>query len=90
MSEITAVPLLGLSIPALKGEDLGGCWAHEHGQPRPSRSERERQRTKRRIGHQPIDSSSSEPIDAQTRQLARDQTPAFEHCEPSPVGTGPA
>jgi len=60
------------------------------GQPRPSRSERERQRTKRRIWHQPIDSSSPEPIDAQTRQLARDQTPALELCEPSPVGTGPA
>jgi|GEM_PF-5221765 len=64
--------------------------AHELGQPRPSRSERERQRTKRRIWHQPIDSSSPEPIDSQTRQPTRDQATAFEPCEPSPVGTGPA
>ena len=47
-------------------------------QPRPSRSERERQRTKRRIWHQPSDSSSLEPIDTQTRQPTRDRAPAVE------------
>ena len=64
--------------------------AHELGPPRPSRSERERQRTKRRIWHLPIDSSSPEPNDAQTRQPARDQAPTVEPCDPSPIGTGPA
>ena len=64
--------------------------AHNLDQPRPSRSERERQRTKRRIWHRPIDSSSPEPIDTQTRQPARDQTPAVEPCKPSTIGTGPA
>ena len=70
--------------PPERGEDFLG------GQPRPSRSERERQRTKRRIWHQLIDSSSPEPIDSQTRQPARDQAPGFEPCEPSFIGTGPA
>jgi len=44
-------------------EGGGLCEGSPTGQPRPSRSERERQRTKRRIWCPPIDSSSPEPID---------------------------
>ena len=81
--------LMGEVLP-LQGSSTRTSRAHGLGQPRPSRSERERQRTKRRIWHQPIDSSSPEPIDANARQPTWDPAPAFEPCEPSPVGTGPA
>jgi len=80
-------PLRPFGPPPPEGGGLRVCGL---GQPRPSRSERERQRTKRRIWHLPIDSPSPEPIDAQTRQPARDKAPAVEPCVPSPVGTGPA
>ena len=83
-------PFRGRTLAFRVGSRLeGALWANVFGQPRPSRSERERQRTKRRIWCLPIDLSSPRPIDTQTRQPARDQAPAVEPCEPSSNGSGP-
>ena len=43
-----------------------------------------------RVRSASTESLSPEPIDAQSRQPARDQALVFEPCEPSRVGTGPA